>query len=90
MCECNCLETHIPRNGHTLWPSECDDYAAVCDNAAMKRCPAQEEEDYAFCKVCDDSFSVANCIAEEMLSVTPHGPHQSRTHRTNCYDEFVC
>ena len=41
--ECNCLETHIPRNGHTLWPSECDDYAAVCDNAAAE----EEEEDYA-------------------------------------------
>ena len=27
MRECNCLETHIPRNGHTLWPSESDDYA---------------------------------------------------------------
>ena len=52
---CNCLETHIPRNGHTLWPSESADYAAVCDNAAA------EEEDYAFCKVCDDSFSVAHC-----------------------------
>ena len=57
MRECNCLETHIPRNGHTLWPSECDDYAAVCDNAAAE----EEEEDYAFCKVCDDSFSVAHC-----------------------------
>ena len=22
---------------------------------------AEEEEDYAFCKVCDDSFSVAHC-----------------------------
>ena len=39
--DCNCFQTHIPRNGHTLWPSECDDYAAVCDNAAMKRCPAR-------------------------------------------------
>ena len=61
MRECNCLETRIPRNGHTLWPSECDDYAAVCDNAAMKRYTEEEEEDYAFCKVCDDSFSVAHC-----------------------------
>ena len=34
-------ETRIPRNGHALWPSECDDYAAVCDKAAMKRCRAQ-------------------------------------------------
>ena len=57
MHEYNCLETRIPRNGHTLWPSECDDYAAVCDNAAAE----EEEEDYAFCKVCDDSFSVAHC-----------------------------
>ena len=48
MREFNCLETHIPRNGDTLWPSECDDYA--------------------FCKVCDDSFPLR--IAEGMLSVT--------------------
>ena len=63
MRECNCLETHIPRNGRTLWPSECEDYAAVCDNAARSRpyTVAEEEEDYAFCKVCDDSFSVAHC-----------------------------
>ena len=63
MREGNCLKTHIPRNGHTLWPSECDDYATVCDNAAMKRfapCTVAEE-DYAFCKVCDNSFSVAHC-----------------------------
>ena len=50
--ECSCLKTHMPRNGHTLWPSECDDYATVCDNAAMKRfvpCTVEEEEeDYAF------------------------------------------
>ena len=57
MLECNCLETHIPRNGHTLWPSECDDYA--------------------FCKVCDDSFSVAHSGG----NVDSHGPHESRTHR---------
>ena len=46
--ECNCLETRIPRNGDTLWPPECDDYA--------------------FCKVCDDSFLLR--IAEGMLSVS--------------------
>ena len=82
MRECNYLETHIPRNGHTLWPSECDDYAAVCDNAAMKRyapCTvAEEEEDYACCKI-TTVFPLR--IAEGVLSVTPHDPHQSRTHR---------
>ena len=40
MRECTCLETHIPRNGHTL-----------C---------RQNGDDYAFCKVCDDSFFVAH------------------------------
>ena len=54
MRECNCLETRIPRNGDTLWPSECDDYA--------------------FCKVCDDSFSLR--IAEEMLSVMVLASHE--------------
>ena len=78
MHKCNCLETHIPRNGHTFWPSECNDYAPVC-NETLPCTVAEEEEDYAFCKVCDDSFSVAHSIAEGMLSVTPHGPHQSRT-----------
>ena len=53
--EFNYLETHIQRNGHTLWPSECDDYA--------------------FCTVCDDSFSVAHCGG----NVVSHGPHESRT-----------
>ena len=53
--ECNCLETHIPRNCHTLWPSECDDYA--------------------FCKVFDDSFSVAHGRG----NFVSHGPHESRT-----------
>ena len=83
MRECNCLETHIPRNGHTLWPSECDDYAAVCDNAAMKRCPAQSQKKKKkithFVKFVTTVFPLL--IAEGMLSVTPHGPHQSRTHR---------
>ena len=72
------LETHIPRNGHTLWPSECDDYAAVCDNAAAE----EEEEDYAFCKVCDDSFSVAHCGGNVVSHASRSSPrHQSRTHR---------
>ena len=53
--ECSCLETHIPRNGHTLWPSEC--------------------YDYAFCQVCDDSFSVAHCGG----NVVSHRPHESQT-----------
>ena len=60
MCESNCLETHIPRNDDTLWPSECNDYA--------------------FCKVCDNSFPLR--IAEEMLSVT-HGPRASHEHGHN-------
>ena len=43
---------------------------------------AEEEEDYAFCKVCDDSFSVALRIVVSHASrsspdVTSHG----RTHR---------
>ena len=80
--ECNCLETHTPRNGHTLSPSECDDYAAVCDNAAMKRCPAQKKKKKIthFVKFVTTVFPLR--VAEGMLlSVTPHGPHQSRTHR---------
>ena len=54
MGECHCLETHIPRNWDTLWPSECDDYA--------------------LCKVCDDSFPLR--IAEGMLSVTVLTSHE--------------
>ena len=58
--ECNCLETHIPRHGHTLWPSECDDYA--------------------FCQVCDDSFSVAHCGANVQLCCQSRSSrHESRT-----------
>ena len=39
MRECNCLETHIPRNGDTLWPSECDDhtFCKVCDDSFLLR-----------------------------------------------------
>ena len=80
MRECNCLETHIPRNGHTLWPSECDDYAAVCDNAAIKRCPAQLQKNKKithFVKFVTTVFPLR--IAEGMLLVKPDGPHQSRT-----------
>ena len=47
----------------------------LCGNETLPYTVAEEEEDYSFCKVCDDSFSVA----KGMLSVTPHGPHQSRT-----------
>ena len=59
MRECNCLETHIPRNGHTLWPYR---MRRLCGNETLPCTVAEEEEeDYAFCKVCDDSFSVAHC-----------------------------
>ena len=53
MRERNCLETHnISQIGHTLWPSECDDYA--------------------FCKVCDDSFSIVHGGGYDVN----HGPHK--------------
>ena len=71
MRECNCLETHIPRNGHTLWPSECDDYSAVRQQKKKKITH--------FVKFVTTVFPLR--IAEGMLSVTPHGPDQSRTHR---------
>ena len=62
MRECNCLETHIPRNGHTLWPSECDDYA--------------------FCKVCDDSFSIAHGEGNDVR-------HESRLTDTSRIEQAV-
>ena len=75
--ECNCLETHIPRNGHTLWPPECDDYAAVCDNAALHSSSSKKKNITRFVKFVATVFPLR--IAEGMLSVMPHGPHQSRT-----------
>ena len=52
----------------------------MCDNAAMKRCPAQLQKKKKithFVKFVTTVFPLR--IAEGMLLVKPDGPHQSRT-----------
>ena len=42
----------------------------------------EEKEDYAFCKVCDDSFSVAHCGGNVVSHASRSGlTSQGRTHR---------
>ena len=67
--ECNYLETHIPQNGHTLWPSECDDYA--------------------LCKVCDDSFYVAHCGGNVVSHSRSSRDTDTSRNRTICEDELI-
>ena len=55
----------------------------------------EEEEDYAFCKVCDDSFSVAHCGGNVVSHASRSSPvtdgHIAALNKLfNCDNEFVC
>ena len=64
--KCARVQLFRDSNGHTLWPSECDDYA--------------------FCKVCGNSFSIARGGGNDVVS---HGPHESRAHRHRAIEQTV-
>ena len=55
----------------------------------------EKEEDYAFCKVCDDSFSVAHCGGNVVSHASRSSPvtdgHIAALNKLfNCDNEFVC